>query len=141
MDDAARLICLGHIGPEGQRRAYNRLESETPMSLQTNPVRLDLKKDERLEIEWQDGLRSVYPLSMLRALCPCAQCRTIREQDQGKKKPLLRVLPGNYDRPLSVVDAELVGGYAVRLDWSDGHSSGIYSFEYLRQISPQKKSE
>jgi len=108
------------------------------MSLQTNPIRLDLKKDEKLEIEWQDGLVSVYPVSTLRALCPCAQCRTVREQTQSRKKPLLQVLPGNYAKPVSVVDAELVGGYALRLEWSDGHSSGIYSFEYLREISPKK---
>jgi len=42
---------------------------------------------------------------------------------------------------LTVLDAELVGGYAMRLDWSDNHGSGIYSFQYLREISPQKKAE
>jgi DUF971 family protein len=106
------------------------------MSLETNPVRLDLKKDEKLEIEWQDGLKSIYPVSMLRALCPCALCREVREQH--KKEPLLHVLPGNYDKPMSVLEAELVGGYALRLEWSDGHGSGIYSFQYLREISPNK---
>jgi DUF971 family protein len=110
------------------------------MSLETNPIRLNLKKDEKLEIEWQDGLKSVYPISMLRALCPCAMCRQVREQDSGGgKRPLLRVLPGNYTKPTAVVDAELVGGYAMRLEWSDGHGSGIYSFAYLREISPQKQ--
>jgi DUF971 family protein len=109
------------------------------MSLQTNPIRLDLKKDEKLEIEWQDGLKSTYPISTLRSLCPCAECRTIREQGLTRKTPLLQVLPGNYAKPIVVMDAELVGGYALRLEWSDGHSSGIYSFDYLREISPQKK--
>lgn len=109
------------------------------MSLQTHPIRLNLKKDEKLEIEWQDGLTSVYPISMLRAMCPCALCKTVREEEKGKKKPLLQILPGNWSRPLAVVDAELVGGYAIRLDWSDDHGSGIYSFQYLREISPQQK--
>jgi DUF971 family protein len=109
------------------------------MSLENNPIRLNLKKDEKLEIEWQDGLKSVYSVSMLRSMCPCALCKQVREEEKGKKKPLLQILPGNYSRPLAVVDAELVGGYALRLEWSDDHGSGIYSFQYLREISPQKK--
>jgi DUF971 family protein len=110
------------------------------MSLETNPVRLDLKKDEKLEIEWQDGLKSVYTISMLRAMCPCALCREVREESKVKRKPLLQILPGNYEKPMAVVEAELVGGYALRLEWSDGHGSGIYSFQYLREISPQNKA-
>jgi len=109
------------------------------MSLQTTPLRLNLKKDEKLEIEWQDGLRSTYPISMLRAFCPCALCREIREENKVKTKPLLKVLPGNYSHPLVVFDAELVGGYGLRIEWSDHHGSGIYTFQYLREISPQKK--
>ncbi len=116
------------------------------MSLESTPVRLDLKKDEALEIEWQDGLRSVYPISMLRAMCPCAMCKELREHRRAAPPPAqpaarktsLAVLPGNYSKPLVVVDAELVGGYALRLEWSDDHASGIYSFQYLREISPQK---
>jgi len=108
------------------------------MSLQTTPIRLNLKKDEKLEIDWQDGLKSTYPLSLLRSLCPCALCRQVREDDQVKKSTL-QILPGNYAHPLHVIDAELVGGYALRLEWSDNHGSGIYSFQYLRDISPQKK--
>jgi DUF971 family protein len=108
------------------------------MSLETTPLRLNLKRDEKLEIEWQDGLRSVYPISMLRACCPCALCKTVREESSSKPGPLLPVLPGNYSSPLSVLEAELVGGYALRLEWSDKHGSGIYSFQYLREISPQK---
>jgi len=110
------------------------------MSPRTTPVRIDLKRDERLEIEWQDGLKSSYPVAMLRAMCPCAGCRQIRQESHGGKKPLLGVLPGNYAQPVYVVKAERVGNYALRLEWSDNHASGIYSFAYLREISPQKQS-
>ena len=101
----------------------------------TTPIRLNLKKDEKLEIDWQDGRKSVYPISVLRSMCPCAQCK-IQREEQKQKKTLLRILPGNYAQPLSAVSAELVGNYAIRIDWSDKHGSGIYSFEYLREISP-----
>lgn len=105
------------------------------MSPQTTPTRLNLKRDEKLEIDWQDGRKSVYGISYLRAMCPCAQCKAQREE-QRQRKSLLRVLPGDRSRPLSALSAERVGNYALRIDWSDQHGSGIYSFEYLRQISP-----
>ena len=108
------------------------------MSVGSTPVRLDLKRDEKLEVQWQDGRTSVYPLAYLRAKCPCATCRTERQREEKATRPLLRVLKGDQSRPLKVVDVERVGNYAIRLEWSDNHSTGIYSFEYLREIDPEK---
>src|SRR5262245_41592250 len=109
---------------------------------QITPTRLHLKKDEKLEIDWQDGHRSVYSISMLRSMCPCAQCRVIREGSDPhdispgvKSKPLLTILPGNYSDRVTVTEAQMVGKYAIKLVFSDGHDSGIFSFEYLRQLS------
>jgi DUF971 family protein len=103
------------------------------------PLRLDLKRDERLEIHWKDGTVCLYTLSLLRSKCPCASCKTVREEQAGKKKPLLQILPGNYANPLSALSAELVGNYALKIEWSDNHGSGIYSFAYLREICPPGK--
>lgn len=109
------------------------------MTPQTTPKRLNLKRDEKLEIEWSDGHACLYTIAYLRAMCPCAQCKIVREGEQkAKKKPLLTILPGNYAKPLTAVGAELVGNYALRIDWSDSHGSGIYSFDYLRQICPKR---
>ena len=110
------------------------------MSPQTTPVRLNLKKDEKLEIDWQDGLASSYTVSYLRTSCPCAMCRTVREERKQEKSSMkLNILPGNFSTPIIATGAELVGNYALRIDWSDDHGSGIYSFQYLREISPQTK--
>jgi len=113
------------------------------MTPDTTPTRINLKKDEKLEIDWQDGRSSLYTLTYLRSMCPCATCKMVREGNNPhdispvpKKKPLLTILPGNYSGPLTVVAAEMVGNYAIRIDWSDQHGSGIYSFQYLRQIAP-----
>jgi DUF971 family protein len=115
----------------------------------TTPIRLNLKKDEKLEIEWRDGVRSTYRIAYLRSMCPCASCKAVRGGYEGHapaigtvapdapKKLSLSILPGNYSQPLSALKAELVGNYALRIDWSDNHGSGIYSFEYLREINPQ----
>jgi DUF971 family protein len=109
------------------------------------PAKLNLKKDEKLEIEWRDGHRSTYSISLLRSMCPCAVCKGVRGgyeghapaiQTSAPKKTSLTILPGNYAQPLAALSAELVGNYALRIDWSDGHGSGIYSFEFLREISP-----
>jgi len=99
------------------------------------PIRLHLKKDEKLEIDWQDGHRCVFSLSYLRSNCPCASCKTMREE-QAKRKSLLTILPGNYSGPIMALAAERVGNYAIRIDWSDNHGTGIYSFQYLREICP-----
>ena len=106
---------------------------------QFTPAKLDLKRDERLTVHWQDGTTCVYPVSLLRARCPCAQCKTIR-QDQDvavkPKRPKLTILPGDHSAPLSALSAELVGNYALKIEWSDRHGSGIYSFRYLRDLCP-----
>ena len=106
------------------------------ISPQTTPVRLDLKKDERLLIEWQDGRTCTYSLAQLRTQCPCAMCKEQRHADAARPKTSLTILPGNFSGKLTVVDAHLVGNYAIKIEWSDKHDSGIYSFEYLREICP-----
>ena len=98
------------------------------------PAKLDIKRDKHVEILWKDGVRSVYPLSYLRSMCPCAMCKEIR-QPQVKTKTSLNILPGNYSNPLTIVHAQLVGNYALQIDWSDEHTTGIYSFEYLRRLA------
>ena len=106
------------------------------MDPRTTPIRLDLKRDKQLEIDWQDGTKSIYALSLLRSMCPCAACREHREKEE-QKKTLLKILPGNYSGEIRAVNASLVGNYALQIEWSDQHDSGIYSFQYLREISPK----
>lgn len=94
--------------------------------MNTDPasIQLDLDRNE-LRIAWTDGHRSSFSGARLRLVCPCAQCR-------GH-------YPGQVPEPqwdavkdVRVTNAEAVGNYAIRLDFSDGHSSGIFSFEHLR---------
>ena len=78
---------------------------------------------------------SAYPTEHLRRFSPSAEARQLREELE--RNPLA-VLPAsaNSDVPLHGVDAELVGTYAVRIRFSDGHDTGIYSWDYLRSIDP-----
>ena len=122
------------------------------------PRRLDLKKDSRLRIEWADGAQSLYPIARLRQLCPCAACRTLRTgrdphqllrpatdeemaaEGQPRRTLSLNVLPKHFTSEgddIAVTSAELVGNYAIQITFSDGHTSGIFSFAYLREIADQ----
>jgi DUF971 family protein len=100
------------------------------------PKHLDLKRDEALTITWDDDAVSVYPIAYLRKHSPSAEMKAFKEEQA--RNPLT-VLPSKYvhDGPLTAVSAELVGNYAIRIRFSDGHDSGIYSWEYLRRITPQ----
>jgi DUF971 family protein len=99
------------------------------------PVHLDLDRARGLTVEWQDGRRSFFPIAHLRRQSPSADARALR--DEMAKNPLT-VLPPSKGQPgpLVATDAELVGNYAIRIRFSDGHDTGIYSWTYLRSIDP-----
>jgi DUF971 family protein len=86
---------------------------------------------EELAVQWSDGTESYFGLEMLRRACPCAAC--------GGEPDVL----GNISRPdvnytgesFELAGFEIVGGYAVCPRWRDGHSTGIYSFQYLRRLA------
>jgi len=85
-----------------------------------------------LAVKWDDGTESFIPLETLRRACPCAGCHG--EQDIfGKvyKGPDRVLTPGAFQ----LVRLAHVGGYAVQPFWSDGHSSGLFSFDYLRRVA------
>lgn len=103
-----------------------------------SPTGIKLKKSESLEISWEDGSSSFLPLRLLRKFCPCASCQGERDLLGRQLLPVVRT---TYDGPVTALGAELVGNYAIRLLWSDQHSSGIYSFEYLRRLAQEHGSE
>jgi DUF971 family protein len=109
-------------------------------TMHERPAKLDLKREEGLTVTWPDGSTSFYPVAYLRRMSPSAEARQLREQ--LAKNPLT-VLPsgsGGTNQPLRAEGAELVGNYAVRIRFSDGHDTGIYSWRYLRQIDPARET-
>ncbi len=94
----------------------------------------------QLEIIWTDGLVSSYPLSHLREACPCVECRGGHSKMGLEHAPddLLQLVPR---RSYKVTALSAVGNYALQPSWDDGHSTGIYTWEYLRLISPQQPPE
>lgn len=101
--------------------------------MMNRPVDIDLEKTRGLTVTWADGATSFYPVTFLRKMSPSADARHLREQIE--KNPLT-VLPASATSsgPLTAEDAELVGNYALRIRFSDGHDTGIYSWDYLREL-------
>jgi DUF971 family protein len=84
------------------------------------------KHEKHMRIDWNDGRTSLYSFDQLRAACPCAECRAYRTDDNPLRHALL-ISTG-------LEDAQLVGNYAIRLNWDDGHRFGIFTWELLRSL-------
>lgn len=98
------------------------------------PVHLELDRASGLHITWADGSRHFYPVAHLRRQSPSADARELREALAANP---LTVLPASHaSGPLRAESIELVGNYACRIRFSDGHDTGIYSWRYLRSIAP-----
>jgi len=91
------------------------------------PVSLEKAGEDTLRIVWEDGLVSNYNVAALRRACPCATC--VDEWTGERKLDPFSVL--ETIRPVRI---EPVGRYALRIAWTDGHDTGIYSFDYLRAL-------
>lgn len=86
---------------------------------------------DELALSFRDGLEAYLKLPLLRRACPCAAC-------QGEPDAMGRVLRPQVShgpRAFELQKFELIGGYAIQLFWADGHSTGIYSFQYLQKLA------
>jgi DUF971 family protein len=105
------------------------------MSKSPAPTHIGPSADElRLQIRWSDGHLSEYEPLLLRLRCPCAGC-----VEEMTGRPLLD--PAGVDPAVYPLEIEYVGRYALRFQWSDGHSTGIYPYDYLRRICPCRACE
>jgi ATP-binding protein involved in chromosome partitioning len=111
LDSAAKVVA-----------ALDRAESQRGAP---EPVDISGDKDNRVvRIQWSDGVVTHYRMSGLRGWCPCAQC-----QGHSGRRGFVEI----DDPVLSTVEG--VGRYAVRFIWVDGHSTGMYSYSYLRELA------
>jgi DUF971 family protein len=90
------------------------------------PTDVELDRTAGLTLHWVDGSSSHFGLEELRRNCPCAECRGLREQGVPvgpKPRSLL---------PFTAIGAELIGGWGLTINWSDGHGTGIFAWSILR---------
>ena len=92
------------------------------------PVAIHRYKGGFFGVDWSDGNRTALPLRWLRGQCPCAQCV---DEWTGER----RVGEGEVPFNVEPVRVKSVGRYAIQIAWNDKHDSGLFSFEYLRELS------
>lgn len=105
----------------------------TPVPISIVRRETESSRPAAIEITWSDGAKASYTARLLRDACPCATCREQRAAAQPK--PLLPVLAPQEMSPLAVIGMKPVGQYAYSIEFSDGHSSGIYTLDYLRELA------
>ena len=110
------------------------------MTITSDPEHIAISKSKGIEIDWKDGHHSSYDTTYLRDECPCAECTGAhgtepREKESDKPAPASN--PFQMFKPkLKMLNVEQVGSYAIQINWNDGHSAGIYSYDHLRKICP-----
>ena len=99
-------------------------------------VRVNKSAGTGMEIDWKDGHKSSWSFGWLRLACPCATCHEERQATGRKPGEAERQTPAllpMYKAPVRPDSVNPVGRYAIGFHWSDGHKTGIYSWDYLRR--------
>ena len=86
---------------------------------------------DELAVAWNDGTESFLGLEILRRACPCAMCGGEPDVLGRIERPEVTYTPQSF----VLRGWQIVGGYAVQPAWEDGHSTGLYTFPYLRKIA------
>ena len=97
------------------------------------PVEIGRANKHDVKIRWQDGHESVFIARELRLRCPCAGCV---DEVTGK----MRVIASSISQDVHPVKIAPIGRYAISIQWSDGHNTGIYSFDYLHKLDSQRRT-
>lgn len=111
-----------------------------PLDLRKRPidVKVRVSTGEGVDITWSDAHTSHYDFTYLRENCPCATCREEREKSDklGSTIGAASAALPMFKPKVSARAATAVGNYAVQIEFTDGHSTGIFSFDHLREICP-----
>ncbi len=98
------------------------------------PIALERLSDGRLRITWSDDVARVYTIQRLRNACPCAICRDKRTTAESNASIMPDISGPDELHPLTLSGMKPVGNYAYSLTFSDGHDTGIYTFDFLREL-------
>lgn len=96
------------------------------------PIHLDVDRAEGLTIRWDDGAAHQLSVAVLRRNSPSADARELRAE--MSRNPFAVLPASSAQGPLRIETVEPVGHYALRIRFSDGHDTGIYSWKYLREL-------
>ena len=127
---------IRYVSKEEQARESEENRPLPRIAITPAKVRVLLTEGKGLEIDWVDGHRSAWSFAWLRDACPCATCVDERKNEGraiGQPRPKSAELLPMYKPAARPASAQAVGRYALQFNWLDGHSAGIYSWDYLRR--------
>lgn len=109
-------------------------------SVPPQPLSVDVSLTQGITIAWTDGNTSHYAIPTLRAACPCATCADLHGTGERPTAvappPPAALLPIFKPTGATLLSVQPVGRYALQLEFSDGHKTGIFTWEYLRELDP-----
>ncbi len=112
----------------------------TPIDLRKKPkeVKIHVKTGAGVDIVWADGHASHFDFPYLRDHCPCATCNDERAKKDSSADVKLASSPllPMYKPKARAQGASQMGNYAIQINFTDGHSTGIFSYDYLRTLCP-----
>ena len=131
------------VTEDAARKAAARQDQELPHeAIHPQHVRVNKTEGTGVEIVWKDGHASRWTFPWLRDACPCATCVEERQaagRQPGQPKPQPETALPMFKEPVRPKNVRPVGRYAISFDWNDGHTSGIYSWHYLRSVCQCKQ--
>ncbi|HAI11137.1 MAG TPA: hypothetical protein DCM28_05490 [Phycisphaerales bacterium] len=113
---------------------------ECSPKLNVTPKHLDVKRDRGITIQWSDGSVKFYSVVLLRKQSPSADARQLREEMARNPLTVLPAGAVGSSKDLTIENVEPVGHYALRIIFSDGHDTGIYSWPYLWNLPGEASS-
>ncbi|MHB1936171.1 MAG: DUF971 domain-containing protein [Acidobacteriaceae bacterium] len=125
------------VSEDVARKATGPQQELSSDAIDPQHVRVNQTEGTGVEIVWKDGHASHWTFAWLRAACPCATCVEEREaagRGPGEQKPEPKNAFPIFKPVLRPDKVRAVGRYAISFDWNDGHTSGIYSWHYLRSV-------
>lgn len=93
------------------------------------PNKIKVGKEKNLIIEWENNTNISLSLEKLRKFCPCATCIAEREKQSVNYIPIL------HESQIKTSKIEIIGNYAIKITWQDGHDTGIYEFPFLINLA------
>ena len=113
-------------------------DGQTDEANSISPLRLEKTESRELLIEWSDGRTDLIPFLRLRKGCQCAHCidDRIKEMSEpvSRSSGVLPVISAAQAQPMGIIKMTPIGNYGYNVTFTDGHSSGIYTFDLLRSI-------
>ncbi len=111
--------------------------NDTSSSQPILPTGIQRSAAGQIVIQWSDDRQTAYTAGQLRKACPCASCREKRKakaEDDAKPSGMLPVLSAAEAQPLEIAAMRPAGQYAYNIQFSDGHNSGLFTFDLLREL-------